>query len=365
METADPPQPGSLGRVLLFDDDALCLAGFVRYLGRCGFDAVGCSNPARIEALALEGGFDAGVFDIVTPAGNTGHDLISRLRARPQTARLPILATSGYPDVLEEALRLGADEAAFKDFDGVIVPLLERICREARASARILVVEDDPQFAELLERILHNAPARYAARTCASLQQAARLLAAWRPQLVLLDLHLSDGDGLGFLGELRERRAAGELGVIVVSAAPRLDLSPVCIDMGADDFLSKPVNHDDLLARVARTLRHVKPQEAVPPTSWGRLSFDWAARTAAVNGCPAGLTPTEFGVLELLVKAGGELVPTPAILAAVLGVSDADRLKGGRKALCVHVFNLRRKLGPRLVVNVPGVGYRLARRPGA
>lgn len=368
MTPATPaePTPAPLGRVLLFDDDYACIPGFTALLERAGFDAVGCWDIAVAETLALDGGFDACLIDIVAPSGPLGHDLISRLRANPRTAELSILATSGYGgEYLEKALQLGADAAIEKyDINGRIIPLLARLCRDRRADARILVVEDDEGCAELAEETLLHAPTPYAVRVCASFRQAAKELAAWRPHLVLLDLHLPDGDGFTFLGELPGLRAAGDFGVIVVSADPRAELGPLSLEQGADDFIAKPIDRDDLLARVGALLRRLRPRAAAPPPAWGPLAFDWESRAATLRGRPAGLTRTEFDILESLVKAEGGLVRTRALLAGILGVEDDARLKGGRKALCVHVANLRRKLGRDLVLNLRGVGYLLARRPG-
>lgn len=349
METAAPPEPGLLGRVLLYDDDFHCVPGIARLFHHAGFEAVGCSSLDRAEALAREGGFDAVFLDIMTPAGPLGHTLIARLRADPRTAELPILAISAYGgDLLGTALRLGADAAIERyDLNGRVVPLLARLCREGRAGARILVVEDDEAVAELVEQTLQCAPTRYAVRACASVRQAAKQLAAWQPHLVLLDLQLPDGDGLAFLSELRSLRAAGDLGVIVLSAAPRADLGPLSLRQGADDFISKPPAGDELLARVEALLRRLHPQAAAARSlAAGPLRLDLAQRLLTCSGAPGpALTPSEFRLLRLLF----ERHPGAATWAEAERVARGVEADGGGEAsvaLRSLVAALRAKLAP-------------------
>lgn len=233
---------------------------------------------------------------------------------------------------------------------------------DAKPLSRVLIVEDDEAVTEQLERTFAYSHAAYATLSCASVKRAAKELTAWRPDLVLLDLQLPDGDGLAFLAELGARRVAGSPGVIVVTAAPRRHLSPLALKQGADDFIAKPFDGEDLLSRVDAVLRRVKPREAPPPSTWGTLSFDWTARTAAVGGRPACLTSTEFAILELLAKAAGGLVRTRTLLAEALDIREDAVFEAGRLALKVHVSHLRRKLGDiraELVLNVHGEGYRL------
>lgn len=299
-----------------------------------------------------------------------GAPFIRRLRADPRTAALPIVAVTAWDEgYLVEARRAGADLAISKyDLGRHGMPFLADALTMGRdvAVPPVLIVEDDPELADLMERLLTcGSGGFYRTRTAVSGKQATAELDAHPPRLVLLDLSLAgDQDGLAFLAELREMRSCGDLAVIVVSAAPGDALAPVCLEHGADDFIRKPFKNDEFLARVAAVLRRMRPP-APTTESLGPLRVDWNHREVSVAGKPAGLTKTEFDILAHLVKARGKLVATKTLLDEVLGVREPELYKAGAKTLLVHTSNLRRKLGraKRLIANVPGVGYRLAPPP--
>lgn len=354
-------------RVLLVDDDRHVRPAFARFLDEAGVEAESCADPDEALTLAAQGRFDGFAVDVMLTGGPLGLGLVSSLRACPGSAKAPILAMTGYgPGRLAEALRRGANLAVEKrSFKNEGIPALDLLCRQSRTRAagapRVLIVEDDPDVAAQLETVFAYAPSPYATRSCASSVQAAKELPAWRPHLLLLDLGLPGQDGLSFLPELAERRRAGPLGVIVVSAALGAELNAVCLRLGADDCLRKPFDSDELLARVEALLRRLPEAPALPPAVRGPLALDARLHTAALDGRPLKLTRTEFDILRLLLEAEGGVVAAQTFLDKVLGVGEPALHEAGAKRLLVHVSNLRGKLGRfgALIVNEPGVGYRL------
>lgn len=353
----------SLGRVLLCDDDYQCIPAFTAVLERAGFDAVGCWDYREAEALAAAGRFDACLVDIVTPSGPLGHDLISRLRANPRTAEVAILAMSGFGGhYLSEALRLGADAATEKtDINGRIVPLLARLCRENRAPAadgtQVLIVDDDESVAELAATVLWESltgPVSFA--TAPTVRRAQAAIRRRTPNLILLDLSLADGDdGLGLLRSLRAAPETASLPVIVMTGAEPTQAMRECFTQGASDYICKPLRHGELEARAHKLLGEA-------PLRWGPLHLDHATRRAFLAGRLLDISPKEFLVLRLLIKAKGSTVESVDILRDVWDVPAGTALKVHNRTLLVHMSNLRAKLGShrRLVKNIRGVGYRLA-----
>lgn len=220
---------------------------------------------------------------------------------------------------------------------------------------RILVVEDDASIRRLICRALDldgyvSVEARNAAQALALVEQAL-------PDVVILDLGLPDRDGRDFLPRLKQSGAA----VLVLTARDEIAEKVVLLDAGADDYVTKPFNTDELLARVRTCLRH---RRAGPADSArfaiGDLLIDLDRRQVVRNGEEIHLTPKEYELLAELAQQAGRVLTHAHLLRAVWGLAHQDDVE----YLRVTVRALRRKLErnpgqPTLIRNEPGVGYRL------
>jgi two-component system KDP operon response regulator KdpE len=222
----------------------------------------------------------------------------------------------------------------------------------------VLIVDDEPS----VRRFLHATLRANGFRTqeAASARQALVQHAGWRPDIILLDLGLPDGDGLEVLATLRERSRTP---VIVLSARGRERDKVTALDAGADDYLTKPFGAPELLARIRVALRHAaQPVDgsADRVVEVGDLSIDLAARRVSREDVTIHLTPTEYRLLAVLALHAGRVVTHQQLLREVWG-ADAS---GDAHYLRVYMGQLRRKLEadttrPRYLHTEPGVGYRL------
>lgn len=223
--------------------------------------------------------------------------------------------------------------------------------------SRILCIDDEPAILRLLAVILQRdghgiVPARDARAALAALGDGA-------VDAVLLDLGLPDRDGLELLPAIRQRTAAP---VIVVSAREDVQEKVAALDLGASDYVTKPFEGDELLARIRAALR--KSGSAGREDTMlvhGRVAIDVAHHRASVDGRSLLLTPREFALLRALVAAGGRILTHAALLEAVWGKAHREDVE----YLRVAVRSLRVKLEqepsrPQLLRNEPGIGYRLA-----
>jgi len=224
--------------------------------------------------------------------------------------------------------------------------------------ATILVVEDDPSLNAALMVTLKAAGFRpVSARTGA---EGLRWLAHYRPELVLLDLGLPDRDGLTMI---RDIRAAGTTPIVVLSARDAEAVKVEALDLGADDYVSKPFGVDELLARVRAGLRHaVQSRGSTPVVRTGALEIDLGRRLVRVAGEAVRLSPKEYDVLAELALNLGRPVSHRALLGAVWGREQTDV-----QYLRVYIGQLRHRLESAggLVASEPGVGYRLEEREPA
>ncbi|MFI1867493.1 response regulator transcription factor [Streptomyces jumonjinensis] len=218
---------------------------------------------------------------------------------------------------------------------------------------RVLLVEDDESVAESLRRGL----TRYGYEVdWVSTGRAA--LAAGPAGLVLLDLGLPDTDGLDVCRELRAR---GDVPIIVISARSDETDRVVGLEIGADDYVSKPFGVREVVARIRAVMRRVRPPETGrrilgPTESYGRITVDRKACRVRLDGAEVVLTPKEYDLLAFLTEAPGALISREQIMEAVW---DANWF-GPTKTLDVHVGALRRKLAGAITIEtVRGVGFRL------
>lgn len=218
---------------------------------------------------------------------------------------------------------------------------------------RVLIVNDEPAIRRLLRGALERAGHEVVEAADASVA----LNAAKPPvALVLLDLGLPGRDGLELVPLLKAR----DLAVIVVTARDATDEKVAALDLGADDYVTKPFDTEELLARVCVALRH----QAVPTTNEivaGDIAINLAAHQVTRAGQEAKLTRKEFALLSELATHAGKVLTHGHLLRAVWGEAHANDVE----YLRVAMRSLRQKLEvnpamPRLLINEPGVGYRLS-----
>ena len=221
---------------------------------------------------------------------------------------------------------------------------------------RLLLVDDEPQIVRALTPAL--SAAGYHVDTAATGGAALNWLASEPCDAVILDLGLPDMDGKDVIVRLREW---SEAPIIVLSARDLESEKIAALDLGADDFVNKPVGIGELLARIRATLRGRERRFASQPQfRCGVLDLDFAARRVSVMGDEVKLTPREYDLLRTLARHAGRVVTHRQVITAVWGASaqvDAQFVR-------VLVGQLRQKLesepsSPRIVLTEPGIGYRL------
>jgi len=227
----------------------------------------------------------------------------------------------------------------------------------------ILLVDDDA----LLRRSLtfHLEQAGYQVLAAANAEDALTISQRQPPDLVLLDISLPGMDGLDALKAFKARR---DVPIIYLSARRR-DLDQVVgLELGADDYITKPFDVDVLLARIKAVLRRTlaTPDASQPPAALiaGDLEIDSAAHTATLAGKPLNLSPREFDLLHTLALQAGVVVSTNDLLAQVWGAE----FFGEPQVVYVHIRWLREKLEadpdhPQRIITVRGVGYKLVPQP--
>lgn len=219
---------------------------------------------------------------------------------------------------------------------------------------RLLLVEDSPRLRELVGETIRGAGWRFDAVGSASEADAA--LASTRYDLILLDLGLPDGDGLDLLRDLRARRDATP--VLVLTARGAVDERIAGLDAGADDYLAKPFNNGELLAR-ARALLRRAPLSSHPVLEAGALRYDPATHEVRCGDEVLALAPRERATLEILMRNVGRVTPKRG-LEEKLSEFDGEM---SPNAIEVMLSRLRRKLAPyetgTAIETVRGVGYLL------
>jgi two-component system, OmpR family, KDP operon response regulator KdpE len=218
---------------------------------------------------------------------------------------------------------------------------------------RVLVVDDEPQILRAVRTSLRAAG--YEVETAETAESALATAAMRPPEAVILDLVLPDGSGIDVTRELRTWSSAP---VIVLSVVGDEAEKIAALDAGADDYITKPVGIDELLARLRAVLRRAGPSE--PVIRIGELEVDLDKHEVRVAGKPVHLTPHEFDLLRYLARNEGKLLTHRMILQEVWGPGYVE----STNILHVNVSQLRRKIEPdparpRYLLTEPGAGYRL------
>jgi len=223
-------------------------------------------------------------------------------------------------------------------------------------SGRVLVVDDEVEMQRALRTGLRYHD--FDVRAVGTGEEALRESAAWRPDVILLDLGLPGMDGFA---TLRALRPATRAAVIVVSVMPGEKDKVRALDAGADDYVVKPFGTDELVARIKAVLRRQADLSTGEPViRAGDLEIDLARRSVTASGRAVKLTPTEYELLRYLALHAGKPVTHTTLLRQVWG----EYAVGDKYNTRYVVAQIRKKLSddpanPRYIINEPGVGYRL------
>ncbi len=219
----------------------------------------------------------------------------------------------------------------------------------------ILVIEDEEKIAALLKDYLERDGYRVTVLT--SGEGAVRKIKSLTPALVLLDLMLPGMDGISICREVRQFSSAP---IIMATAKVEEVDRLIGLEMGADDYICKPFSPREVVARVRAVLRRTRPAETVQRLVAGPIIMDEGTRQVTVAGEPLRLTPSEYGLLNVLVAHPGRVFSRSELLDKVQGY----QFEGYDRTIDSHVKNLRKKIGGALpgremIETIYGVGYRL------
>ena len=216
---------------------------------------------------------------------------------------------------------------------------------------RILLVEDDPKTRTTVALYLEREG--YDVATAADGVEALERAREREPHLVVLDLMLPRLDGLAVCRELRE---SGNPAIIMVTARSTEEDKLTGLDLGADDYVTKPFSPRELMARVRAVLRRASEDDVIEAAG---ITLDRTQREVRVGDTPVAVTPTEYRLLDALARAAGRTFTRQELVERALG----EEYDGLDRTVDVHIMNLRRKLGDagKAIVTVFGVGYKFAR----
>lgn len=221
--------------------------------------------------------------------------------------------------------------------------------------SRILIIDDEIQIRRLLRITLEAND--YNVIETENGKNGLISAAMDHPDVILLDLGLPDIDGLQVLERLREWST---IPVIILSVRDEEKVMIKALDSGADDYVTKPFNTGELIARIRLAIRHSLRIDESPVFNKGRLSVDLTSRVVKVDDAEIRLTALEYNLLCLLIKNAGKVLTHAFIIKELWGNAYADNAQ----TLRVHVAQLRRKIEanpsiPEMLITEPGVGYRL------
>ena len=227
-------------------------------------------------------------------------------------------------------------------------------------SQTILVVDDEPEIVRLVRAYLEEAGFRVV--TASDGQQALYVARHEKPDLVVLDVLMPRMDGLEFTRRIRRER---DIPIIMLTARAEETDRIVGLELGADDYVTKPFSPREVVARVRAVLRRTQaPPELSQVFHAGPLTLDRTTHTVTVSERAVDLTPTEFSILETLMSTPGRVFTRGELLEAAQGIA----FEAYERTVDAHVKNLRRKVEPdparpRYILTVRGVGYRLTLEP--
>jgi two-component system, OmpR family, KDP operon response regulator KdpE len=224
---------------------------------------------------------------------------------------------------------------------------------------KVLVVDDEPDVAQLVALGIRSERPDYEIDESHDGEDALKRVRAGSPDLLILDLAMPQPDGFAVLGAIRG--SGGDLPIIVLTARGSEADRVRGLELGADDYVTKPFSHKELVARIDAVMRRYRAGAEVSRASVldrGDLRIDFAQRKVSVRGTDVALTPTEYNLLFQLATNAGTVMTHPQLLAKVWGEEYRDEVH----YLKVYVGRLRNKLErdpahPELILTVRGVGY--------
>ena len=222
------------------------------------------------------------------------------------------------------------------------------------SGSKVLIVDDEISIRRFLRVALSGQG--FTVFEAATGESALLELTMQRPDLLILDLGLPDIDGLEVTRRFREW---SQTPIIILSVREQEEDKIAALDLGADDYLTKPFGMGELLARIRTVMRRSTSMASEPIFSQGDLFVDMGSRIVKMNGIEVQLTPTEYEILRILVSSYGKVITNPQLLKQVWGIGYDDI-----HILRVNISNLRHKLEPdptrpTYIHTEPGVGYRL------
>ncbi len=220
---------------------------------------------------------------------------------------------------------------------------------------KVLIIDDENQIRRLLKMALEAN--NYRVTEAENAKDGLLAITMSHPDVVLLDLGLPDNSGLEVLSRLREWSAVP---VIVLTVQDDEDTKITALDGGADDYITKPFNTGELLARIRVALRRSSKTEESSLFKSGKLEVDLNNRTVQVNKEEIKLTATEYSILALMIKYAGRVLTHNFVIKEIWGIHYAENYQ----TLRVHVAQLRKKIEqnpsiPQIIITEAGVGYRL------
>ena len=226
----------------------------------------------------------------------------------------------------------------------------------AEFKGNILVVDDEPQITRVLKTTLSSNG--YGTRTARDGDEAVQLMRDWSPDLIITDLRMPNMDGLDLCRHVRQN---SQVPIIVLSVKGEEQIQVQALDAGADDYVTKPFNVNELLARVRANLRRraAKQEPESEAINIGDFKVDLHARSVLVKDRAVHLTPKEFDLLVYLARHPGKVITHRVLLSAIWGANSVEQ----PEYLRVFVGHLRKKLEPnegvpRYIITEPWVGYR-------
>lgn len=220
---------------------------------------------------------------------------------------------------------------------------------------KILIIDDEPPIRHLLKMALEAND--YKVFEAENAKNGLLQVTMTRPDVILLDLGLPDHGGLSVLNQIREWSTTP---IIVLTVQDDEETKILALDGGADDYITKPFNTGELLARIRVSLRRSLKIDEFPVFRSGDLLVDQTARLVTVKDMEVKLTATEYAILALMIRHAGRVLTHNFIMKEIWGIHYAENFQ----TLRVHVAQIRRKIEqnpsiPQLLITEPGVGYRL------
>jgi two-component system alkaline phosphatase synthesis response regulator PhoP len=221
---------------------------------------------------------------------------------------------------------------------------------------RILVIDDDASISKLLSDVLTEEGFSVTTASCG--EEGIKKVRQSKPNLVILDLRLPDMDGFQICQTLKKDKSVSSIPIIMLTVKSTKSSTVAGLEMGADDYIVKPFNQEELVARVKTVLRRASGGEKVEEISkYGDIRLNLDKHTVFMKGKEIDLTPMEFNLLHILIKKKGHVLNRNFLLETVWGYE----YFGTTRTVDVHIGRLREKLGPlgEKIETVEGVGYKL------